>query len=121
MVRHRLAYVGHESSRGTLKYRGPARHAGWTCPSDARCHRAGRYGMVVRIKKELDLRRVPRVPRAAPRVERLCKRRGGGGGGEGRGGVPADPAGDPAVRAAVQGADGGGAGEGPMEARLGCR
>src|SRR5262249_26886097 len=45
MVRHRMAYVGHEAVRGTLKYRCPARHEGWACPSDARCNGAGRYGM----------------------------------------------------------------------------
>ena len=34
-----MAYVGHEAQRGTLKYRCPARHEGWTCPSDARATR----------------------------------------------------------------------------------
>ncbi len=38
IVRHRMAYMGHEAKRGTLKYRCPARHEGWTCPSDARCN-----------------------------------------------------------------------------------
>ena len=75
IVRHRMAYVGHESSRGTLKYRCPARHEGWACPSDARCNGAGRYGMVVRIKKELDLRRFPPIPRATRQFERLYKGR----------------------------------------------
>jgi Transposase DDE domain/Transposase domain (DUF772) len=75
MVRHRMAYVGHEANRGTLKYRCPARHEGWSCPSDARCNGAGRYGMVVRIKKELDLRRFPPIPRATRQFERLYKGR----------------------------------------------
>jgi Transposase DDE domain/Transposase domain (DUF772) len=75
MVRHRMAYVGHEASRGTLKYRCPARHEGWCCPSDARCNGSGRYGMVVRIKKELDLRRFPPIPRATRQFERLYKGR----------------------------------------------
>jgi hypothetical protein len=35
MVRHQMAYIGHEPQRKTLKYRCPARHAGWTCPHDA--------------------------------------------------------------------------------------
>src|SRR5207244_3166679 len=34
MVRRRMAYMGHEAKRGTLKYRCPARHEGWSCPSD---------------------------------------------------------------------------------------
>ena len=29
-VQHRMAYIGHEKSRGTLKYRCPAMHEGWT-------------------------------------------------------------------------------------------
>jgi len=31
-VRHKMAYTGHEADRGTLKYRCPAKHEGWTCP-----------------------------------------------------------------------------------------
>jgi hypothetical protein len=75
MVRRRMAYMGHEPKRGTLKYRCPARHEGWSCPSDARCNGAGRYGMVVRIKSELDLRRFPPIPRATQQFERLYKGR----------------------------------------------
>lgn len=41
-VRHRMAYIGHEPERGTLKYRSPARHEGWEWPSDARCNGEGR-------------------------------------------------------------------------------
>ena len=37
-VRRRMAYIGHEAKRGTLKYRCPARHEGWSCPSDATHH-----------------------------------------------------------------------------------
>ena len=70
-VRHPMAYVGHEAKRGTLKYRCPARHEGWTCPSDARCNQGLRYGVVTRIKSELDLRRFPPVPRATKQFERL--------------------------------------------------
>jgi hypothetical protein len=75
MVRRRMAYVGHEPKRGTLKYRCPARHEGWSCPSDARCNGAGRYGMVVRIKSAWDLRRFPPIPRATQQFERLYKGR----------------------------------------------
>lgn len=71
MVRHRMAYVGHEARRGTLKYRCPARHEGWVCPSDARCNGAGSYGLVTRIKSEWDLRRFPPIPRATKQFERL--------------------------------------------------
>jgi hypothetical protein len=75
MVRRRMAYVGHEPKRGTLKYRCPARHEGWSCPSEGRCNGEGRYGMVVRIKSELDLRRFPPIPRATRQFERLYKGR----------------------------------------------
>jgi hypothetical protein len=75
IVRRRMAYVGHEAKRGTLKYRCPARHEGWSCPSDGRCNGAGRYGKVVRIKSELDLRRFPPIPRATRQFERLYKGR----------------------------------------------
>jgi hypothetical protein len=74
-VRHRMAYVGHEARRGTLKYRCPARHEGWACPSDARCNEGRRYGLVARIKSELDLRRFPPIPRATQQFERLYKGR----------------------------------------------
>ena len=70
-VRHRMAYVGHEATRGTLKYRCPARHEGWTCPSDARCNGGRRYGLVARIKSAWDLRRFPPIPRATQQFERL--------------------------------------------------
>jgi Transposase DDE domain/Transposase domain (DUF772) len=71
IVRHRMAYIGHEAKRGTLKYRCPARHEEWTCPSDARCNGDLRYGVVARIKSELDLRRFPPIPRATKQFERL--------------------------------------------------
>jgi hypothetical protein len=70
-VRHRMAYVGHEAKRGTLKYRCPARHEGWACPSDSRCNAGLGYGVVARIKSEMDLRRFPPIPRASKRFERL--------------------------------------------------
>lgn len=74
-VRHPLAYIGHEPQRGTLKYRCPARHEGWTCPSDAVCNGTRSYGLTVRVKQEIDLRRFPPILRATKQFERLYKGR----------------------------------------------
>jgi hypothetical protein len=72
---HPMAYIGHEPERGTLKYRCPARHQGWDCPSDAACNQQRDYGLTVRVKQEIDLRRFPSVPRATKQFERLYKGR----------------------------------------------
>jgi hypothetical protein len=74
-VRHRMAYIGHEPKRGTLKYRCPARHQGWTCPADALCNAGKSYGLTVRVKRDIDLRRFPPIPRATKKFERLYKGR----------------------------------------------
>lgn len=74
-VRHRMAYIGHEPKRGTLKYRCPAAHEGWTCPCATRCNAGKCYGMTVRVKREMDLRRFPPIPRATKTFERLYKGR----------------------------------------------
>jgi hypothetical protein len=74
-VRHPMAYLGHEPDRGTLKYRCPARHQGWDCPSAQACNRSRDYGLVVRIDRSLDLRRFPPLPRATKKFERLYKGR----------------------------------------------
>jgi len=74
-VRQRMAYIGHEPARGTIKYRCPAMHGGWTCPSHARCNAGKKYGKTVRVKCELDLRRFPPIPRATKQFERLYKGR----------------------------------------------
>jgi len=74
-VRHKMAYIGHEAQRGTLKYRCPARHEGWTCPSDQECNGEREYGLTVRVKQETDLRRFPPIPRATQQFERLYKGR----------------------------------------------
>lgn len=74
-VRHQMSYIGHEAERGTLKYRCPARHQGWTCPSDARCNQGKKYGKTVRVKQSIDLRRFPPIPRATKTFERLYKGR----------------------------------------------
>ena len=73
-VCRKMSYIGHEPSRGTLKYRCPARHEGFGCASEERCNAGKKYGMTVRVKEEWDLRRFPPIPRAtllagAPRVK----------------------------------------------------
>ena len=73
-VRRRMAYLGGEPGRGTLKYRCPAMHEGWSCPSLQRCTR-GAYGKCVRVKRDIDLRRFPAIPRATKQFERLYKGR----------------------------------------------
>jgi hypothetical protein len=70
-VRHAMAYIGREPERGSLKYRCPARHQGWDCPSDAACNDERAYGLTVRVKQEIDLRRFPSIPRATKQFERL--------------------------------------------------
>lgn len=73
--RHQMAYIGYEKDRGTLKYRCPARHQGWPCPSEGRCNTDKDYGLIVRIDCELDLRRFPPIPRATRTFERRYKGR----------------------------------------------
>jgi hypothetical protein len=73
-VRHRMAYIGGEPSRRTLKYRCPAMHEGWKCPSLSRCTQ-GTYGKCVRVPRDIDLRRFPAIPRATKQFERLYRGR----------------------------------------------
>ena len=75
MVRHPMAYIGHESNRRTLKYRCPAKHENWACPMSSVCNAGKTYGLTVRVKQELDLRRFPSIPRATKQFERLYKGR----------------------------------------------
>jgi hypothetical protein len=75
VVRHPMAYIGHEPARGTLKYRCPARHQGWDCPMSKICNAGKAYGMTVRVKREIDLRRFPPLPGATRKFERLYKTR----------------------------------------------
>lgn len=70
-VMHKMAYVGHEAERGTLKYRCPARHEGWECPMSGICNAGKTYGLTVRVKQESDLRRFPPIPRATKKFEEL--------------------------------------------------
>ena len=44
-------------------------------PATARCNGERRYGLVARIKSELDLRRFPPIPRMTKQFERLYKGR----------------------------------------------
>ena len=74
-VRHKMAYIGHEPERGTLKYRCPAQHEGWDCPLSSICNAGKSYGKTVRVKHEEDLRRFPPIPRATKQFERLYKGR----------------------------------------------
>lgn len=74
-VRRAMSYIGHEAARGTLKYRCPARHKGFKCPSEKICNAGRAYGMTVRVKQEIDLRRFPPIPRATKQFERLYKGR----------------------------------------------
>ena len=74
-VKQKMAYIGYEKNRGTLKYRCPARHGDWRCPSDAKCNSGSCYGKTVRVKCELDLRRFPPIPRATKEFERRYKGR----------------------------------------------
>lgn len=74
-VKHRMSYIGHEPARGTIKYRCPARHEGWSCPSEALCNAGKEYGKTVRVGGRLDLRRFPPIPRATKKFERLYRGR----------------------------------------------
>lgn len=75
MVRHRMAYIGHEPQRGTLKYRCPSMHEGWPCPMSQICNAGLSYGKTVRVPQEIDLRRFPSIPRATKKFERHYKGR----------------------------------------------
>ena len=48
-VKRKMAYIGHEEDRGTVRYRCPARHDGFTCPSEEKCNAGKKYGLSVRI------------------------------------------------------------------------
>lgn len=69
-VKHKMSYIGYEKQRGTLKYRCPARHEDFVCPSNKKCNGSSCYGKTVRVKCELDLRRFPPIPRATLEFER---------------------------------------------------
>ncbi len=70
-IKHQMSYIGNEPDRGTIKYRCPAMHEGWTCPMSATCNAGKLYGLTVRVKQETDLRRFPLIPRATKKFETL--------------------------------------------------
>lgn len=74
-VKKQMACIGYEKDRGTVKYRCPARHDGLPCPSLEKCNGEKKYGLVVRVKCEDDLRRFPAIGRATKQFERLYKGR----------------------------------------------
>jgi len=74
-VRRAMSYAGHEKSRGTLKYRCPAKVEEFTCASEEKCNAGKSYGMTVRVSQDVDLRRFPSIPRATKQFERLYKGR----------------------------------------------
>ncbi len=74
-VRHKMAYIGHEPERETLKYRCPAKHEDWECPMSTICNAGKSYGKTVRVPREVDLRRFPSLPRATKKFARLYKGR----------------------------------------------
>jgi hypothetical protein len=75
MIRHKMAYIGYEPQRETLKYRCPAMHEGWECPMAKHCNEGKQYGKTVRVPREIDVRRFPALPRATKKFERLYKGR----------------------------------------------
>jgi hypothetical protein len=74
-VKHKMSYVGYERDRGTVRYRCPARHEGWPCPSDAKCNAGRDWGLTAQLACDRDLRRFPPIPRATKEFERLYKGR----------------------------------------------
>lgn len=75
VVRHKMAFIGFEPARGTLKYRCPAAHEGWNCPSFERCNKGKKYGLTKRVKSETDFRRFCPLPRDTKKFEKLYKKR----------------------------------------------
>jgi len=74
-IRRKMAYIGHEATRGTLKYRCPACHGKYRCASHGQCNAGRTYGKTIRVKREIDLRRFPPIPRATKTFERDYKGR----------------------------------------------
>jgi hypothetical protein len=75
MVRQKMAFIGYEPARETLKYRCPAKHEGWECPMSKICNASKSYGVTVRVPREIDLRRFPALPRATKKFEGKYKGR----------------------------------------------
>jgi len=74
-VRRRMAYAGREAKRRTLKYRCPAMTGEWMCGCERKCNAGKTYGLTVRVKQDIALRRFPPIPRATLKFQRLYKGR----------------------------------------------
>jgi hypothetical protein len=74
-VKKQMACIGYEKGRETVKYRCPAAHHGESCPSMGKCNGEKKYGLVVRVACEEDLRRFPAIGRATKQFERRYKGR----------------------------------------------
>ena len=74
-VQRKMAYVGYEQDRGTVRYRCPAAYEGFECNSHEKCNAGKKYGLSVRIKIEEDFRRFPAIPRATKQFEERYKGR----------------------------------------------
>jgi hypothetical protein len=74
-VKKKMACIGYEKGRETVKYRCPAKHDGLPCPSLQKCNEGKKYGLVVRVKCSEDLRRFPPIGRATKQFERRYKGR----------------------------------------------
>jgi hypothetical protein len=74
-VKRQMSCIGYEKGRETVKYRCPAMHDGLPCASLQKCNEGKKYGLVVRVKCEDDLRRFPAIGRATRQFERLYKGR----------------------------------------------
>jgi hypothetical protein len=74
-VKQKMACIGYEKDRETIKYRCPAKHNDLPCPSLEKCNQDKSYGLVVRVKCEEDLRRFPAIGRATKQFGRRYKGR----------------------------------------------
>jgi hypothetical protein len=70
-----MAYVGYVPDRETHKYCCPAKHERWECPMSSFCNAQTEYGKTVRVNRDIVLRRIPALPRATKKFERLYKGR----------------------------------------------
>jgi hypothetical protein len=74
-VKQKMACIGYEKDRETVKYRCPAKQHGLPCPSLDKCSAGREHGLVVRVKCTEDLRRFPPIGRATKQFERRYKGR----------------------------------------------
>lgn len=74
-VKRKMACIGYEKERETIKYRCPAMHSGTACASSEECNEGKTYGLTVRVDCTEDLRRFPPIGRATKQFERLYKGR----------------------------------------------